>query len=497
MEPSASRRRERRIAIIAAIALVLGRSFVFTWWEQAAFDSDQAIIGLMALHISQLRAFPVFMYGFNYLLAIEGYLAAPVFAIFGPSVAALRAPLIAVNIAVAVLLIIRLERDVGLRPALGFIASLFFILAAPGTASQLVEANGGNLEPFLYVLLLWLTWDRPLLFGAILGFGFLHREFTVYGLTALVLLDGLAGRLFTKERAGALGLAALSCVAAWAIVYGLRPWSDAAGPGAGPQWIGGPSSNLETLAERFCWAPGTLLRGLRELFVSYLAFPFGAAPTPLVDFGINSTLSEGLPWLWAVLGLTLLAAGARVVTAGSQLWKGNLRFCAYLSLIALQSAIFYVITRCGELSILNMRYTLLTLLGGVGIAGAFLRVERAAVLRALVIGVIVVWGVVSGAHHVRLVDEYVRRTPPNYRRPVVDYLVSHGIKYARADYWTAYHVTFLAIERTIVSANSSPRILQYEWDVDEHSNEAILVSRTPCPGGTPIIPDVYYACELK
>ena len=35
--------------------------------EQSFFDSDQAIVGLMAKHLSELRAFPVFFYGQTYM----------------------------------------------------------------------------------------------------------------------------------------------------------------------------------------------------------------------------------------------------------------------------------------------------------------------------------------------------------------------------------------------------------------------------------------------
>src|SRR3954470_19685207 len=55
--------RRLRIAIVAAAILVAARSAVFLIWEQAGFDSDQAIFGLMARHIVEGRAFPVFIYG--------------------------------------------------------------------------------------------------------------------------------------------------------------------------------------------------------------------------------------------------------------------------------------------------------------------------------------------------------------------------------------------------------------------------------------------------
>ena len=59
------------------VLVILARSAIFVFWEQAHFDSDQAVYGLMAKHLSEGRAFPMFMYGSNYILAVESWLAAP------------------------------------------------------------------------------------------------------------------------------------------------------------------------------------------------------------------------------------------------------------------------------------------------------------------------------------------------------------------------------------------------------------------------------------
>ena len=82
----------------------------------------------------------------------------------------------------------------GLRPWHGLVASLFFVFAPPFTSAHLVEAGGGNIEPFVYVLLLWPLRERPFLFGAVLALGFLNREFTIYAVPVL-----LAGQLLTRQ----------------------------------------------------------------------------------------------------------------------------------------------------------------------------------------------------------------------------------------------------------------------------------------------------------
>src|SRR5262245_37321956 len=113
------------LALGAATVLVLSSSAVFLLWEQAGFDSDQAIFGLMAKHIAELRSFPMFIYGAQYMLAMQAWLAAPLFAIFGPSVAALKVPVLLVNIATAGLLVWILHRDAGLKAGTALLASLF------------------------------------------------------------------------------------------------------------------------------------------------------------------------------------------------------------------------------------------------------------------------------------------------------------------------------------------------------------------------------------
>jgi hypothetical protein len=44
--------RERWLVAVGLVLLVLARSAVFVLWEHSDFDSDQAITGLMAKHLS-------------------------------------------------------------------------------------------------------------------------------------------------------------------------------------------------------------------------------------------------------------------------------------------------------------------------------------------------------------------------------------------------------------------------------------------------------------
>src|SRR5215207_5041232 len=94
-------RREWWLAVAVLTTIVLFRSGVFVFSERAHFDADQAITGLMAKHLAEGRALPVFWYGQSYMLSVESWLAAPLFVMAGASVTALKLPLLFVNVAIA------------------------------------------------------------------------------------------------------------------------------------------------------------------------------------------------------------------------------------------------------------------------------------------------------------------------------------------------------------------------------------------------------------
>jgi hypothetical protein len=182
-------RRETWFFATLAVLLVLLRSAVFLIWEHIDFDSDQAVVGLMAKHLSEFRAFPLFFYGQNYMLGVQAWIIAPFFWIARPSVAVLKTPLVILNALAAVLLIRGISTKLQLRPAIAFVAALPFIVPTPAVAGSLLQTLGASgVEPILYVLFLWMLQSWPFAFGAMLAFGALHREFTMYALPAFVVI---------------------------------------------------------------------------------------------------------------------------------------------------------------------------------------------------------------------------------------------------------------------------------------------------------------------
>ena len=477
-------------AIVALV--VVARSAVPVFWPQSQFDADQAITGLMAKHLSELRAFPVFYYGQSYMLAVEAWVTAPFFLLFGVSATALRLPLLLINLGVACLLLRTLERETGLRPWLALIPVLFFALPPPGTTAHLLEANGGTVEPFAYVLLIWLTRRRPALCGLVFGVGFLQREFALYGLLALLAIEALEGTLFTRVGLKARLVLLRTAAEVWLVVQWLKWYSSAAGPGTTMADVYRPRDNVLELANRICWDLATLPRGAWRMLTEHWPVLFGTRVLPLTDFGIGSEAHQGLPGTGFVLGAMALVALAGIARGARQArsWKLPDPFSAYLVLVALLSAAGYVVGRCGEVDFVVMRYELLSILGAVGLGAWFLRVERSVLLRRIWIGLACATVAVAALAQGRLLAEYVRHPPESAKQQIVKQLEARGVQYAYSDYWTAYPITFLTNERIIV-ASDFVRIRQYNTIVDAHRAEAVTISRTPCEGGRPIIRGVY------
>ncbi|WP_028192729.1 hypothetical protein [Salinispora pacifica] len=150
----------RRLDPPALVALVLGVAgtgyrLLLTLATIPPANSDEATFGLAALHIAAGQERPVFLYGQHYMGVLESYLAAPLFALFGPSWPALRLPLLALY-ALFLWLIHRLTRRIG-SP---WFATLIVGLLALGSERVIrdqLTAVGGRPEGKVAVLLMLLV----------------------------------------------------------------------------------------------------------------------------------------------------------------------------------------------------------------------------------------------------------------------------------------------------------------------------------------------------
>ena len=466
--------RERSLVTFLAVALVILRSSAFVFGRAPQFDSDQAIVGLMAKHLSEFRALPVFFYGQHFMLAVEAWLAAPLFLVAGPSVTALKLPLLGVHVAATVLLLRILERELRLRPLLAFVPTLFFVMPPIGSTALMLQANGGNVEPFLYVLLLWLVRRKPLAFGAVLGVGFLNREFTAYGVAALLLIEAADGTLFRRSTLRDKLASLVSFAAVFQVVEVLKSIGSPFGPGTTIA-SRARSSGLEALVERSCWVWSDVPGWLVTMFATNLSTLF----------------TGGADWLWWILGGAAIVACARCVPellAAGSTRRHVLQFPVYLILVGLLAAVVPALSRCGAM---YDRYVLLALLGLVGVAALYLKAERRPRLRAAFVGVALAWAVFNATGQFRYAADYYA-SPPDPRIVLADYLVSSGTRFAKSDYWTAYYLTFVTGEEVIVASTNYVRILQYQTVVAEHGADAVEIGRAPCEDGRRV--DRYHVC---
>jgi len=480
----------RRVTLALLAAVVVFRSAVFVFWGWSHFDSDQAITGLMAKHLSERRAFPVFWYGQTYMLGVESWLAAPVMTLIGPSVVALKLPLLAINIAIACLLFESLRRD-GVSESHAAFATLFFALAAPITTAHFLTANGGNVEPLLYVMLLWILRNRPAWMGAALGLGFLNREFAIYGFVALVVVDAFTRRLFTKAALGRYALALATAAIVWCVFVALQRVSSAAGPGTTVADLHSQlaANNVLQIVERLCLDVRAIGSGSVHLFTLHLPYLFGLEHQPLTDFGIESTRWQGLTGsAW----LLMVVLGVPVVRL-LMLRKSGGDASAYLVVVALLSLAGYCIGRCGLIDFSTMRYELLSVLGAAALAGWYLRVESRRALRRVWMACCAAVFVISIGGHVALLHEYLTWPPVSLKQELVRTLDARGVRYGYADYWVAYYVDFMSQERILLAPEDIVRIRSYNRIIEAHRDEAVRISRRPCAGGEPLTP-AFWRC---
>ncbi len=142
------------------VALLLGAALKASLLlsNSITFDADEAIVALMARHILQ-GEHPLFFYGQSYMGALDAYLLAPVFLIFGQTVLAVRLVQIVLYLAVLAttyLLACRLGKNPFAATAAALLVAIPPVLFSLYTTATL----GNYVEILLINNLLWLLgWD--------------------------------------------------------------------------------------------------------------------------------------------------------------------------------------------------------------------------------------------------------------------------------------------------------------------------------------------------
>ena len=468
------------MAMAAAAALAALRGLPFILWPHSAFDSDQAIVGLMAKHLAEGRAVPLFYYGQPYMLAVQAWLAAPLFLVGGASIALLKLPLIAINAVIAALLVWILVRDGGLSPLRAFMTTTIFAIVPPVAGVLFTSAMGGSVEPFLYVLLIWMLRHRPLLCGLVAAIGFLHREFTAYGVVALVITGGLYRWRDWRTLIGQWLIVAVVLTFALEAARLVRPFGDMFGPDMPKLQNTSAISNLEAVAVRVECPDGLEIgSNLRWLVESNLPRLVGTAGTAPNEYFANPGLPAS-PLVWWVLCTSLLACTLRIGMLAVLKRMQIRKVCVFMTLVGIQAALFYV-SRCGVRDPTLIRYTLLTLLIPIAVASAYLKLEPLRSPRAALMMLLAGWTIWSVRSYATVVAHYRELPPISGQAFVARELERRNIRYGYAGYWDAHHINFLTQERVILAPTPRSRIYTYDAVV-WHAPEKVWVQRNPCPG---------------
>lgn len=520
-------------ALLVAWALVILRSAVYLAYEQSFFDSDQAVFGLMAKHLSEGRAFPLFQYGETYMLVVDAWLAVPWFWIMGPTVAALHSSLVMSNLVAVTLLVVTLHLACGLRPLLAVLVSLPFAFAPPLVAASLIEA-AGSIGPFMYVPLLWLLRRRPLWFGCVLAFGFLHREFTIYAVPVLVVIEIWQRTLWRPERVRFWLLASAAGAGTWQFVQSLKPFADMMGPGTRGELVRGyGGSQVGNIADRMSLTPSEMPGRLTAMIVDHLPRLYGAKALR------EPIAAQGHDWLfWPLaIGLTfallralwLLAESSRVghlsdpsglshltgpiaprrlVEVTSSRFLGPHEpvepeipvapvapvapeFAFYLTGVGALAILTYIATR--PVGSVVDRYLLLSLYFPIGVLALFFYAEGRRWLRRAVVALMLVWACASATDHWRQLVRYRSGREANSMRVLADGLVARHIHVAMATYWRAYKITFLTREQVKVASSDYVRIEEYQRLAALAGDSLLTIQEAPCAGAERI--GDWYLCR--
>ncbi|HEY9087090.1 MAG TPA: glycosyltransferase family 39 protein [Anaerolineaceae bacterium] len=221
--------RKRFLSLILLLLLSTGWKLIFLLFDKFPFNSDEAIVALMARHILQGER-PVFFYGQAYMGALDAWLVAGGFLIFGQQVWVIRLVQTLLYLGV-VATTFRLGEVIFQSRRVGFVAGLLLAVPAVNTTVYTTVSLGGYGEALLLgnlMLLLSLNISqgkrqagRFMAWGVLAGLGLWANGLTlVFSAPAglLILWSLWRDRQPAARRWAALALIALG------VLTGAAPW---------------------------------------------------------------------------------------------------------------------------------------------------------------------------------------------------------------------------------------------------------------------------------
>jgi len=437
---------------------------VFRTWliliDGVSFESDEAVVGLMARHINQGKPIPTFFYGQAYMGSLDALLVAGGFRILGESVDTIR---------VTQMVLYRLSLMTGYELSYSVtrnrrVASMTLLLLAVPTAVGALyttaSLGGYNELVLLGNLVLLLGWQvtvrerreiwRWTLLGLAAGLGWWSNG----AIITAILTVGLIGlRYFSTRNLRGYALAATG------FFIGSAPW-----------WV----YNLH-----HDWAALEFLTGGFQTSRGAEAFTPGESVIALLVLGLPTLYGLRFPWepgfglsagtaAGAVVYLILIVDGVagsyvRLVSQNIHLARDTTQEAAGKSMLSPHRLVWLIFGVFATVFILSSfadatgRYLMpVWVPAAIGVALGLERLWRAGwVIAALLLGVLLT---MQGGTVIRATQTGTGLTPQlveRLRTPAADdndllaFLNEEGYLHGYAGYWTSYRVMFRAHEAVI------------------------------------------------
>ncbi len=453
------------LAILAA--LTIARTLAYLVFGPVHFDSDQAVLGIMAIDLAHLKALPIVMYGQTYLLPVISWLAAPLFAVFGPSIALLKAPFLLINVLAVGALYALLRKAARLNVVASACVAATLALPTVVLSQSFMNASGGHIEPVLYVPMLFFLRKRPVSLGLAGAFVVAHRELTAVALAALAIVElihtddrgAVVKRWLITGGLFAIGLLAVRGIAHWSTNYG---------------GLVAEYTPTHDVADGFAW------------LAKDTSILLGLGPHDLRDVGFVLPFVEGSRG--SLVAIAVLAVLATIALA--RRWRIRRRddrvdAADYLVITCALIALAFAGREMTQDTLLG-RYLFILALVPAALAMLIFVGETNTVVRALA-GAALLW--IAGANAMANARYY--RALSDARLPdrlgaVATFLEDRGVTTGLAPYWVAYNLTFRTGARVHIASSELVRIPAYQTEYETNREHAVRIDAGPCEPGSDV-----------
>lgn len=458
------RRDQFVLILLVFIGIVLRLDFMLN----SSLDADEAIVGIMAKHILEGKAAPVFYYGQHYMGSLEAYLAASFFQLFGISELSLKA----VPFAFSVLLIpviYALGAIIGGRAG-GRLAALFMAVAPASMLLWSSKARGGFAELiFIGALALlfstkWFASDRPrpwltAIIWFVLGLGWWVNNQIIFFIVPLGILGGV--HLLQLRKLEEVSLVSHLVAATWAFILGGLPY-----------WIYNLQNDFISFAMFGGAASKDLFVHIEGLFTKALPMIFGAVRFWSDDSIFPGAIAlgyilYGIPLVWALGAFSKLGNSRH---NHKERHKERIWALRLMSLLSFSILIIFTTSSFGYL-VQAPRYLLPLYVPLMVITGAFVAwlFRNVPALGFSWMITLVGFNLASAYLDVRAVGGephvYAGERVSKDHSVLLEWLEDANINHVRSNYWIGYRLAFETKEKVTFSIYQEPhqiRIPEYE-----------------------------------